>query len=128
MSQLKQIILIRKDLKMTKGKIAAQAAHASLNAVINFNDTVLGHFPTAKILGHKAIEWLAEGQTKVCLAVNSEKELLEFWELAKTLDIPNAIIQDAGHTQLDPATYTALAIGPEYNSLIDKITADLKLL
>jgi PTH2 family peptidyl-tRNA hydrolase len=111
----KQAILVRNDLKMGKGKIAAQAAHASLASYKNADK--------------KAKEaWESLGCKKVVLKVDGEKELLKYLELARDAKLPNALITDAGLTQIPAATNTCLGIGPAEEDKIDRIVKDLKLL
>ena len=112
---MKQAIIIRKDLDMGKGKIAAQAAHASIGA-----------FLKAKKADREA--WLDGGMKKVVLKVNSLKELKNIHKIAKSNKLPCDLIRDAGLTQVKPRTSTALGIGPASDSKIDKITSKLKLL
>ena len=112
---MKQAIVMRADLKMTKGKLAAQAAHASLEAY--------------KKADSDAIEsWENEGQKKVVLKVSGEKELIEVFMNAKKAKIPAALIRDAGMTQLEPGTATCVGLGPEEDETIDKVAGKLKLL
>jgi PTH2 family peptidyl-tRNA hydrolase len=114
----KMVILMRNDLKMGKGKIAAQAAHAAV---------ICSH--ACKKKDPKAFDsWLLSGQTKVVLKVNSESELFEFKAMAEAQNMTTAIVCDAGRTQLDPGTYTCLGIGPAAISVLDKITGELKML
>lgn len=113
----KQAIIVRKDLKMGTGKIAAQSSHASVTALEK----------TQQKNEEWAQEWKNQGQQKVVLKVNSEKELLELFEKAKK-ELPCALIKDAGHTQVEPGSVTALGIGPAPEEKIDKYTAKLKLL
>lgn len=113
---MKQAIIIRSDLKMGKGKLAAQAAHASLQG-----------YRLALAKGKRLVErWDAEGQKKIVLKVASESELLALKERARGL--PCALIRDAGFTQLEPGTVTCIAIGPAEDEKIDAITKDLGLL
>lgn len=112
---MKQAIIIRTDLKMSKGKAAAQSAHASLEAYKKTDEDVRK-------------EWESEGQKKVVLKVSSEKELLEIFMSAKRVKLPAALIRDAGKTQLLPGTATCVAVGPGEDSAIDKISGRLKLL
>jgi len=112
---MKQVILVRNDLKMGKGKIASQTAHASVAA-----------FLKATINDQK--KWLDEGMKKVVLKVSSEKELKEIYKLVKKEKLPCEIISDAGMTQINSGTMTALGIGPAEDKKIDKITGKLKLL
>ena len=115
--EFKQAIIVRKDLKMGTGKIAAQSAHASLSAFEK----------TQQKNPEWATEWKSQGQEKVVLKVDSEKELLELFENAKK-ELPCALIKDAGHTQVAPGSATALGIGPAPEEKIDKYTGKLKLL
>ncbi len=113
--KFKQVILVRTDLKMGKGKIATQACHAAIAALRKAKDEVIR-------------KWERQGGKKVVLKVKSEKELLNFYEKAKKAKLPCALIRDAGLTQLEPETLTALGIGPAEEKEIDKITGKLKLL
>lgn len=111
----KQVITVRADLKMSRGKTCAQVAHASLGAA-----------EKASKDWYKA--WKREGQKKVVVKVANEKEMHELYEKAKKARLPCYLVQDAGLTELEPGTVTALAIGPAPNEIIDKITGSLKLL
>ena len=131
--ETKQVIVIRKDLGMRKGKMIAQGAHASMKAILDLMD-VSDWGPYVErsmvIQKHKPLyEWL-EGQfTKVVLACNCELELLSYELLAKQAGLIHALIRDAGKTEFNGVpTYTALAIGPGPAEEIDKITGHLKLL
>jgi len=112
--ELKQVILVRMDLKMPKGKMAVQVAHASSAALLK---------------SHKDdIEmWQREGMKKIVLKVKDEKELLELKNKAENLGLVTALIQDAGRTVLNPGTTTCLGIGPDKEEKIDKITGKLKM-
>src|SRR3989338_6571881 len=111
----KQGIVVRADLKMGKGKLAAQSSHAS--------------YSSAKKAAKKTLDaWEQECQKKIVLKVASEAELLELERKCKKAGIPCALIVDAGRTQLEPGTVTALGIGPEREDKIDEITGKLALL
>ena len=112
---MKQAIVARADLGMGEGKLAAQVAHASLSA---YEDT---DTKTRRA-------WKGGGQKKVVVKANSEGELFELADVAERKGLPNAIVRDAGHTQLDPGTVTALAVGPGEEDLVDQVTGDLSLL
>lgn len=114
----KQVIAFRSDLKMSKGKIAAQAGHAAVSAA----EEARKHFKE----WWKA--WLREGQCKIAVKVESEKELLELEKQAKELAMPCALIIDRGLTEIPPGTITCLGIGPAPVEKIDKITSMLPLL
>lgn len=125
----KQVIVVRKDLNMRKGKIAAQSAHASLGAILNYNvstetDTVLLN------LSYKPVqEWLKGRFTKICVSVDSEEELLAIYNLALRNGVNVKLIQDAGLTEFGGvATFTCLALGPDNPEILDPITGHLKLL
>jgi PTH2 family peptidyl-tRNA hydrolase len=111
---LKQVILVRKDIKMGVGKAIAQACHASLGAAL-------------KCSRKKLEKWLEEGGKKVVLEASLE-EILDAEKKAKKAKIPSFLVVDAGLTQLEPGTITALGIGPEEENKIDKITGKFKLL
>ncbi|NIO21419.1 MAG: peptidyl-tRNA hydrolase [Candidatus Aenigmarchaeota archaeon] len=111
----KQVIVVRKDLKMDKGKIAAQVAHASLEAYKRADENI------RKL-------WEEEGSKKVVLRAETLKELMALKERVKKKGIPYAVIRDAGRTQLEPGTVTSLGIGPAEEESIDDVTKDLKLL
>lgn len=130
---VKQVIVIRKDLGMRKGKIASQAAHASMAAVMNQGgphqpDGTADSFYIIKMTPEME-QWLTGIFTKICVAVNSEEELLDVYKKAEDAGLLCALIKDAGLTEFDGVpTHTAVSIGPAKNKDIDKITGDLKLL
>ena len=111
---MKQAIVARTDLGMGQGKLAAQVAHASLSAYEDADDR------TRK-------KWKGEGQKKVVLKASGEDELFRLADAAEHAGLPNAVIRDAGHTQLDPGTVTALAVGPGRDDDVDRVTGDLSL-
>lgn len=112
---MKQAIIVRTDLKMGKGKLCSQSAHASIAAFLKSNEI-------------ERKNWLKEGMKKVVLKVSNEKELVELYKIAKKEKLPCELISDAGYTQIEPGTVTALGIGPANYKKIDKITGKLKLL
>ncbi|MFB6298923.1 MAG: peptidyl-tRNA hydrolase Pth2 [Halobacteriales archaeon] len=111
---MKQAIVARRDLGMGAGKLAAQVAHASLKAYERTD-------PDARET------WKQGGQKKIVLRVESERALLDLKEAADRAGLPNGLVRDAGHTQLDPDTPTALGIGPAAENDVDAITGDLPL-
>ena len=111
--ELKQVIVVRADLKMGKGKIAAQAAHAAVSAA-----------DRSRYKG----EWVVQGQKKTVVKVSGEKELLQVLAKARDLKLPAVLIEDAGHTQIEPGTKTCVGIGPAPEGEIDRITGELKLM
>ncbi len=118
MVEIKQVIVVRTDLKMGKGKLAAQVAHAALSAA---EESKLRR-------GSFYDEWRSQGQAKVVVKGAGEPELQELFKKARAMGLPSALIQDAGRTQLEPGTVTCLGIGPAPADLIDKVTGQLKLL
>jgi PTH2 family peptidyl-tRNA hydrolase len=113
----KQVIVVRSDLKMSRGKMAAQAGHAAVSAA----EEARRLHPT----WWKA--WLNEGQCKITVKVRSEKELVTLEDEAKELGLPAALICDRGFTELPPDTVTCLGIGPAPSEKVDKITGKLAL-
>ena len=114
----KQVIVVRRDLGMGTGKIAAQVAHAA----------VMG---AEKTKAHKREwfdAWFQGGQAKVVVKVKSMEELMEVRKHAESLRLPIVQVQDSGLTQIPPGTTTCIGIGPAPGELVDKVTNDLKLL
>jgi PTH2 family peptidyl-tRNA hydrolase len=126
---VKQVIVIRNDLNMSKGKMSAQAAHASMAFILRGSEFVNEKLTTKKL--HNAEEthiWQTEGQTKICVSVDSEKELDDIHKKALEAGLTVNIIVDSGLTEFNGAkTKTCLAIGPNYSKQINKITGNLKL-
>jgi PTH2 family peptidyl-tRNA hydrolase len=116
--ELKQTIIVRVDLKMGKGKLATQVAHASVSAA---EETRKRSFELWK-------KWWNEGQCKVVLKVKSLPELLDLETEAIQMKLPHSLIRDRGLTQIPPGTVTCLGIGPALARKIDKITGKLQLL
>jgi|TARA_Y100000310_G_C20702755_1_gene831544 PTH2 family peptidyl-tRNA hydrolase len=112
--EYKQVILMRQDLKLPKGKMAAQSAHASLDAAMKVDKKIMQ-------------EWKQEGGKKVVLHVADEKELFKYKQQAEDAGLKTALIKDAGHTVVDPGTVTCLGVGPDDVEKIDKITGKLKM-
>jgi len=111
----KQVIVVRKDLKLGVGKIASQVAHAAIGSMKNVDADAVN-------------EWESEGSKKVVLKVNNLKELKEIENKLKKVKMPYFLVKDAGLTQLKAGTVTALGIGPIAEKEIDRITGKLKLL
>jgi peptidyl-tRNA hydrolase, PTH2 family len=118
MVEFKQVIVVRSDLKMGKGKLAVQVAHAAVSSAEN----------TRKYRRDWFDSWYGENQAKICVKVNGEKELRVLKGRLDEMGIPNSLIQDAGLTQLEPGTTTCLGIGPLPSDMADRYTGDLKLL
>ena len=136
----KMVIVMRKDLKMPRGKIAAQASHAAVGAVLQslFNhrlDTGSFHMSnegwdidSTPIADDATKDWLAGEFTKVCVCVESEEDLMKVYDESVKSGINTVLITDNGHTCFNGVpTKTCLAIGPTYSSIVDPITGNLKL-
>ena len=113
---VKLAVVVRADLDMGRGKIAAQVAHAAVAAV-------LANLGTDDLAG-----WLRDGQPKVVLKVTSAEQLEDVIDQAKTAGLPIELVRDAGRTQVAPGTLTCCAVGPAEGQRIDAITAGLPLL
>jgi PTH2 family peptidyl-tRNA hydrolase len=125
---IKQVLIIRKDLNMRKGKIAAQAAHASNVFLVN-KIKQLRERPSEVNFTQVELDWIDNKFTKICVSVDSEAEMLEIYNLAKDSGLHVSKIIDSGTTEFGGVpTLTALAIGPDIGELIDHITGHLKLL
>jgi len=112
---LKQVVLVRADLKLPKGKMAAQAAHAAVEAAFNSDRK-------------KVAAWRKAGAKKVVLKVADEKELLKYLQMAKDAGLKTALITDAGKTFIAPGTKTCVGIGPDEENRIDIVTGKLKII
>ncbi|XP_006899501.1 PREDICTED: peptidyl-tRNA hydrolase 2, mitochondrial [Elephantulus edwardii] len=115
--EYKMILVVRNDLKMGKGKVAAQCSHAAVSAykqIQRRNPELLK-------------EWEYCGQPKVVVKAPDEETLVELLTHAKMLGLTVSLIQDAGRTQIAPGSRTVLGIGPGPADLIDKVTGHLKL-
>lgn len=115
MAELKQVILMRTDLGMGKGKMIAQGAHACVEGVFESNKKLL-------------LNWKRGGMKKITLKVNSQEELEELIEKAQEEDLVAVTIRDAGRTQVESGTMTCGAIGPAPEEKINKICGHLQLM
>ncbi len=111
----KQVILVREDIKLTKGKMAVQVGHACVEAVLKSKDSNIKN-------------WRNEGMKKVVLKVKNLRELHKYNQIAKDNGLITAMISDAGLTCVKPGTVTCCAIGPAENEDIDAVTGELKLI
>jgi PTH2 family peptidyl-tRNA hydrolase len=116
--ELKQVIIIRSDIDMGKGKTVAQGAHASL----------MSYLETVKSNKGIAASWLESGEKKIVLKIENGEKMQRLAEAFKYKGIPCALVSDAGLTQLPRGTFTALGIGPWKGEDIDLLTGALKLL
>jgi PTH2 family peptidyl-tRNA hydrolase len=133
---IKQVIIIRKDLRMRRGKEIAQGSHASIAWLTN--RLVQRTKSISEDLGGGAVcfadfsraewDWIEGNFRKICLVVSSEEELLEIVQLAKEAGLVTELIEDTGLTEFGGVpTYTAAAIGPDYDEKIDPVTGHLIL-
>jgi PTH2 family peptidyl-tRNA hydrolase len=111
----KQVIVIRRDLKLSKGKTAAQVAHASLEAYRKADPDIRK-------------EWEGSGSKKVVLKVEGLREITDLFRKAKAEGLPCSLVRDAGRTEVESGTVTSLGIGPGQEEKIDRITGNLKML
>ena len=113
--EYKQVILVREDLKLDKGKMAAQVAHASVESALRSDKDIVK-------------KWRIKGMKKVVLKVKNKEELFKYNQIAKDNKLKTALITDAGRTRLEPGTLTCLAIGPDEEKRIDEVTGSLKMM
>ena len=111
----KQVIVIRDDLKLSQGKLAAQSAHAS-------------HAAARSVKKEIVKSWIASGEKKIILKAKNLDELRNLEEKCRKLKLPCALISDAGLTEVRKGTITALGIGPDDEKKIDKVTGSLPLM
>jgi len=111
------VIVVRQDLKISAGKMAAQVAHAAVNCA----------FAAKKRTPDWFDQWYNEGQRKVVVKVPTLQDLYEVKSNAEALKLTTSLITDAGMTEIPPNTVTCLGIGPGPNDVLDKVTGHLKL-
>lgn len=116
--EYKMVIVTRKDLKLSPGKLAAQVAHAAVACVLQ----------TKKNNSKWFKKWQLEGGKKVIVTVGSLEDFFILKEKAENLKIESTIIEDAGHTEILQGTKTVLGLGPAPSNIIDQITGSLTLL
>ncbi len=110
----KLVVVVRDDLKLSKGKTCAQVAHAVLQCFMQQDDVKLT----------KA--WLKEGGKKIVLKAKDKGEMFRIVDAAKKKGLITAVIEDAGHTEVEPGTITCAGIGPDKEDKIDKVTSKLQ--
>ncbi|ORZ33270.1 peptidyl-tRNA hydrolase PTH2-domain-containing protein [Catenaria anguillulae PL171] len=116
-SDFKMVLVVRTDLPMTKGKVAAQCCHACLAA-----------YKHGMLINPAMVsKWERIGQAKVALKCTSEQEMLELQSVARALGLPAQSIRDAGRTQIEAGTRTVLAVGPGPVEVVNQVTGHLKL-
>ena len=112
--EYKQVILVRQDLKLPKGKMAVQVSHASVGALLKSHKDDIE-------------KWKQQGMKKIVLKVKDLDELLVYKNQAEDAGLVTSLVEDAGHTVVKPGTITCLGIGPGKSEKIDKITGNLKI-
>lgn len=118
MEEYKLVVLVRKDVKMGTGKVAAQVGHAAVECALHAEKKDKKSFDA----------WFNCGQAKVVLKVDNLDELKRYMAEARSVGLYTSMITDAGRTQIEPGTVTCLGIGPAPVSEIDKVTGELKML
>jgi PTH2 family peptidyl-tRNA hydrolase len=116
--EFKQVIIVRRDLNMGTGKIAAQVAHAAVMGAERVKASRREWFNS----------WFGAGQAKVVVKVKNIEELMDVRMRAEKMNLPVVQVQDSGLTQIPTGTITCIGIGPAPSDLIDKVTFELKLL
>lgn len=114
----KMVIVARRDLQLSKGKLAAQVGHAAVDCALKAMRYARDDFDA----------WHREGQKKTVLRVEAEKDLYPLKEAAERAGLSTALIKDAGHTEIPAGTVTVLGIGPGDEATVDKVTGHLSLL
>ncbi|RNF10812.1 peptidyl-tRNA hydrolase, PTH2 family [Trypanosoma rangeli] len=145
---LKMTLVVRKDLRMGTGKIAAQCAHAAVavtEKVERRRQQKGTAIPTSKTVAAEGLDedettthwdewvewydaWMFSGSTKIVLQCSSEEKLMEACREAKQVGLPHTVVRDAGRTQIAPGSKTVLAVGPAPVKLVDRVTGCFKLL
>ena len=116
--EYKMVIVARKDLGLSPGKLAAQASHAAVSCVLSTRKNKVKWFT----------KWQNEGAKKAVVKVECLDDFFPLKEKAERLEIAAIIIEDAGHTEIPSGTKTVLGLGPAPNNLIDQVTGELPLL
>jgi len=116
--EYKMVLVTRKDLKLSPGKLAAQVAHAAVACALS----------TKKNNSKWFNKWQIEGAKKAVVKVECIEDFFSLKEKAEQLKIGAHIIEDAGHTEIPAGTKTILGIGPAPSNIIDQVTGDLALL
>jgi PTH2 family peptidyl-tRNA hydrolase len=123
---VKQVIVIRRDLRMRRGKEIAQGAHAAMAWLTR--RMVFGDASASVNLSAAEMDWLAGGSRKVTVTVTSEEQLMAVYEKARAAGLVAELITDSGRTEFHGVpTPTSVGIGPDYDDLIDPVTGDLDL-
>ena len=129
MSDPKQIIVVRKDLNMRKGKMIAQGAHGSLGAVLKAMVRTDSHLSLNLNTNEALKQWINGPFKKIAVSVNSEQELLDLYKKAQDAGLLSVLITDSGLTEFSGVpTHTVVAIGPAFPEDVDPLTSHLPLL
>lgn len=110
----KCVVIIRNDLKISKGKVIAQTSHGIVNMILNCNK-------------NKISNWRDNGEKIVSVKVNDITTMLKVIEISERKGVYNYMVVDAGHTEVQPNTPTVCIIGPDTDTKIEKLTGQLKL-
>ncbi len=122
---IKQVIVVRTDLNMSVGKIAAQVAHGGREF---FRQKMLQSVSPDLDLSKHEMEWLFGDRTTIVLQADGEMDLLRLEHIADFVGVPAYLIRDLGRTEIEPNTLTVLSLGPSPKEMMDPITRGLKLL
>lgn len=123
----KQVIVMRKDLKLRRGKEISQACHATMKFLCDKMRSKEGNQHEI-FLSEVEVAWIHGNFTKICVQVSSEAELIEIHQKALAQQLASCLIQDAGLTEFKGVpTLTCVAIGPDLPEKIDKVTGHLSL-
>ena len=118
LSEVTMVLVTRDDLKLSKGKLAAQCSHAAVNCAIKARKKAVRLYE----------RWNNVGARKVVVRADDEAHLRQLYAKALTAGLVCDLVKDAGHTEIPPGTVTVLGIGPSPRLAVDAITGDLKLL
>ncbi|KAM3513517.1 hypothetical protein MY11210_002804 [Beauveria gryllotalpidicola] len=122
--ECKLVLVVRTDLGMTKGKIAAQCSHATLACYKALADSPDPDSTERKMLAR----WEKYGQAKIAVQVKSQDEMLQLCRKARGMGLTAEVVKDAGRTQIEAGSMTVLGVGPAPRSVVDEVTGHLKLL
>ena len=118
LSEVTMVLVTRDDLKLSKGKLAAQCSHAAVNCAIKARKKAVRLYE----------RWNNVGARKIVVRADDETHLRQLYAKALTAGLVCDLVKDAGHTEIPPGTVTVLGIGPSPRLAVDAITGDLKLL
>ena len=129
---MKMVLLVRQDLNMGAGKVAAQCCHATLGVyrkAVRAVGEAMGVGREGCAVDPMVLQqWEGSGEAKIVLKVRNGGQLQTLKEAAAALGLPHYAVTDAGRTQVAPGTVTVMAVGPADVDAIDQLTGHLKLL